>query len=181
MGNYKPFIITTLYRPPGGIPVAYFNDIDTPFGTIDCEDKEIIYLGDTNCDILDFANNDTKHLIKLLTKYNLTQMIKSPTHTTATTKTIIDHIITNRPESISKNGILAMSGVSDYDVIFLTKNMRLPKLKVPPKQLKVRNYKRFNLSAFRQDMNSVPFDEIRNVAHDANEMWILWKTFSWIY
>ena len=121
MGNYKPFIITTLYRPPGGIPVAYFNDIDTPFGTIDCEDKEIIYLGDTNCDILDFANNDTKHLIKLLTKYNLTQMIKSPTHTTATTKTIIDHIITNRPESIFKNGVLAISGVSDYDVIFLTK------------------------------------------------------------
>ena len=65
MGNYKPFIVTTLYRPPGK-PVAYFNDIDTLFGTIDCEDKEIIYLGDTNCDMLDFANNDTKHLIKLL-------------------------------------------------------------------------------------------------------------------
>ena len=121
--------------------------------TIDCEDKETIYLGDTNCDMLDFGNNDTKHLIKLLTKYNLTQMIKSPTRTTATTKTIIDHIITNRPESVSKNGVLA-SGISDHDVIFLTKNMRLPKLKVPPKQLKVRNYKRFNLGAFRQDMNS---------------------------
>ena len=63
-------------------------------------------LGDTNCDMFDFADNDTKHLIKLLTKYNLTQMIKSPTRTTATTKTIIDHIITNRPESVSKNGKL---------------------------------------------------------------------------
>ena len=74
------------------------------------------------------------------------------------------------------NGVLA-SGISDHDVIFLTKNMRLPKLKVPPKQLKVRNYKRFNLSTFRQDMNNVPFDEITNVAQDANEMWILWKNF----
>ena len=36
MGNYKPFIVTTLCRPPGK-PVAYFNDIDTLFGTIDCE------------------------------------------------------------------------------------------------------------------------------------------------
>ena len=165
-GNYKPFIVTTLYRPPGK-PVAYFNDIDTLFGTIDCEDKETIYLGDTDCDMLDFANNDTKYLIKLLTKYNLTQMIKSLTRTTAATKTIIDHIITNRPESVSKNGVLA-SGISDHDVIFLTKNMRLPKLKVPPKQLKVRNYKRFNLSAFRQDMKNVLFDEIRDVAQDAN-------------
>ena len=137
MGNYKPFIVTTLYRPPGK-PVAYFNDINTLFGTIDCEDKETIHLGDTNCDMLDFANNDTKHLIKLLTKYNLPQMIKSPTRTTATTKTIIDHIITNRPEFVSKNGVLA-NGISDHDVIFFTKNMRLPKLKVPPKQLKVRN------------------------------------------
>ena len=79
-GNYKPFIVTTFYRPPGK-PVAYFNDIDTLFGTIGCEDKETIYLGDANCDMLDFANNDTKYLIKLLTKYNLTQMIKSLTHT----------------------------------------------------------------------------------------------------
>ena len=140
IGNYKPFIVTTLYRPPGK-PVAYFNDIDTLFGTIDSEDKETIYLGDTNCDMLDFANNDTKHLINIFTKYSLIQLIKSPTRTTATTKTIIDHIITNRPESVSENGVLA-SGISDHDVVFLTKHMQLPKLKVPTKQLQVRNYKR---------------------------------------
>ena len=69
---------------------------------------------------------------------------------------------------ISSNG-----GISDHDDMFFAKNMRLPKLKVPPKQLKVRNYKRFNLSAFTQDMNNVPSDEIRNVAEDANEMWII--------
>ena len=65
IGNYKPFMVTTLYRPPGK-PVAYFNDIDTLFGTIDSEDKETIYLGDTNCDMLDFATKDTKHLRYLL-------------------------------------------------------------------------------------------------------------------
>ena len=77
---------------------------------------------------------------------------------------------------MSENGVLA-SGISDHDVVFLTKHMRLPKLKVPPKQLQVRNYKRFNLHAFRQDMSKIPFEEIRNVARDANEMWILWKAF----
>ena len=59
-------------------------------------------------------------------------------------------------------------------VVSVTKQMRLPKLKVPPKLLNVRNYKRFNLNAFRQDMSSVPFDEI---ACDANEMWTLLKAF----
>ena len=43
--------------------------------------------------------------------------------------------------------------------------------------LNVRNYKKFNLKAFRKDMNNVPFDEIRNISRDANEMWTLWKSF----
>ena len=50
--------------------------------------------------MLDSTNNDTKHLMKLLTEFNLVQFIKSPARTTATTKTIIDHIITNRSESV---------------------------------------------------------------------------------
>ena len=55
----------------------------------DAEDKETLYLGDTNCDMLDSTNDDTKRLMKLLTKFNLVQLIKtSPTRTMATTKTI---------------------------------------------------------------------------------------------
>ena len=110
------------------------------FRFIDAEDKEPIYLGDTNCDMLDSTNNDTKHFMKLLTKFNLVQLIKNPTHTTATTKTIIDHIITNRSESVSKSGVLSC-GISDHDAVFMTKSMRLPKLKAVPKLLNVRNYK----------------------------------------
>ena len=45
LGNYKPFIVTSLYRPPGK-PVAYFNELDNLFGTLNTEDKETIYLGD---------------------------------------------------------------------------------------------------------------------------------------
>ena len=59
---------------------------------------------------------------------------------TATSKTIIDHIISNRSEAVSKSGVLAC-GISDHDVVFMTKHMRLPKLRAPPKLLNVRNYK----------------------------------------
>ena len=44
--------------------------------------------------------------------------------------------------------------------------------------LNVRNYKKFNINAFRQNMSSVLFDEIKNIARDANEMWTPWKAFS---
>ena len=139
------------------------------FGTLDTEDKETIYFGDTKSDMLDPANNDTKHLKKLLIKFDLVQLIRNPTRTTATTKPIIDDIITNKPEFVSKNGVLSC-GISDHDAVFLTKQMTLPKLKAPPKLLNVRNYKKFNLNAFKQDISSVPFGEIKNVARDANEM-----------
>ena len=128
VGNYKPFIVTSVYRPPGK-PVEYFNEFDKLLNSIDAEDKEtIIYLGDTNCNMLDFTNNDTKNLMRLLTKFHPIQLVKSPTRTTATTKTIIDHIITNRPASVSKSGVLSC-GISDHDAVFMIKRMRLQKLK----------------------------------------------------
>ena len=37
--NYKPFIVTSIYRQPG-IPVDYFNELDRLFHFIDAEDKE---------------------------------------------------------------------------------------------------------------------------------------------
>ena len=47
-------------------------------------------------------SNDTVHLKRLIKTYSLTH----------TTQTIIDHIVTNRPERISE------SGTSDHDLIF---------------------------------------------------------------
>ena len=78
---------------------------------------------------------------------------------------------------MSKSGVL-FCGISDHVVVFLTKHMRLPELKASPRLLNVRNYKKFNLEAFRKDMNNVPFDEIKMISRDANEIWTLWESFS---
>ena len=72
-----------------------------------------------------FPHNFSSDLKRLLIKFNLVQLIKDPTRTTATTKTIIDHIITNKSEFVSDSGVLSC-GISDHDVVFLTKPMRLP-------------------------------------------------------
>ena len=153
-GNYKPFIITLIYRPPGK-PVELFRYIDNLFGTIDSEDKEAIYIGDMNCDLLYHTNNDTKNLMRLFTKFSLCQITKCPTRTTVSTKTIIDHIFTNRQVAVAECGVIAC-GISDHDAVYMIKSMRLPKLKVPPKILSVRNYKWFDAVAFKHDLNNVP-------------------------
>ena len=114
--------------------------------------------------------------MRLLTKFHLVQLIKSPMCTTATTKTVIDHIITNKPAFVSKSGALSCD-ISDHDAVFMIKHIRLLKLKAPPKHLHVRNCKKFDLKTFKKDMINVPFDEIKYISSDANEMWNLWKRF----
>ena len=54
---------------------------------------------------------------------------------------------------------------------------KVSKVKAPPKHLNVRNYKKCDLKAFRKDVNSIHFDEIKYISSDANKMWTLWKSF----
>ena len=70
-------------------------------------------------------------------------------------------------------------GISDHDLIFMTKKIRSPKSKFAPRIIiNIRNQKRFDLRAFQNDiLNNIPFDEIKATCKDANETWLQWKTF----
>ena len=83
------------------------------------------------------------------------------------TKTIIDRIITNKPNMVSKSGVISC-GISDHGV---ERNVRAPKLKVPPKILSVFNFKRFDSDSFETDINGIPMEKIRSVSGDVNGMW----------
>ena len=75
VGNYKPFIVTSLYRPPDK-PVSHFDEIEALVSTLDNKNLEFIMIGDTNCNFMDKADYATKHLLKLMASYNLQQLIK---------------------------------------------------------------------------------------------------------
>ena len=103
IGMHKPFIVTSLYSP--NHTVEYFNKLKSLIENIDLEKRESILIGDTNCDFLK-PTNYTVHLKRLIKTYSLTQLIKEPTRTTHTTQTIIDDIITNRPERVYESGVI---------------------------------------------------------------------------
>ena len=50
-GHYRPFIVTSLHRPPGK-PVSHFQNIEKTLSAIEANGKEAIIMGDTNCDYL---------------------------------------------------------------------------------------------------------------------------------
>ena len=176
VGHYRPFIVTSLYRPPGK-PVSHFKDIEKTLSAIEADGKEAIIMGDTNCDYLNQSNNDTKHMKKIAHKLGFSHIIKEATRTTADTKTNIDHIFTNKPEFVRTSGVIHC-GISDHDAAYMIRNMRVSKPhKLPPKILNVRNFRKFVQVAFQLDIEKIPTEQITFVSKDINEMWLLWKTF----
>ena len=110
----KSISAITWYRPEG--PVEIIDHVETLISRIDSENKECIFIGDTNCNLLsEFPDNSTKHLTKLLQTYNFTQIIDEPTRTTIDTETLIDHVITNRSDANLEYGVIKC-GISDHDV-----------------------------------------------------------------
>ena len=126
-GKFKPFIVTSVYRLPGK-PVSYFNELESLFSMLEAQNKESVIIGDINCDFDTPPDNNTRHLSCILNSFGYNQLIKEPTRTTSTTSTIIDHIMTNRPDVVSSSGVKPC-GISDHDVLHLIRNFRAPKLR----------------------------------------------------
>ena len=108
-----------------------------------------------NIDMLTPTNAVTKEYQSLLDMFDLHQMIKEPTRTTRTSKTIIDHIVVNSPSSVTASGVIPCSIVSDHDGVYACVNTRVPQFK--PRYKYIRNTRTFDRSAFINDFQTIPF------------------------
>ena len=147
-----------------------FEPIESLFSAIDQENKECIVSGDFNCDLQKSDKNNQKHIKRIYKTYGFKQFIDKPTRTTTSeSKTLIDHISSNRPECVSRSGVIPC-GISDHDIVPLIRSMRIPKLKKEPKIMTVRKCKNFDEITFLADLSKIRFDEIKNITDDQNEM-----------
>ena len=84
--------------------------------------KEIILLGDTNCDLTtkqadQRIDNGTGHVISLYELFSFSQLIKEPTRVTLDISSIIDHITTTCARNIIKSGVHEVS-MSDHNMVY---------------------------------------------------------------
>ena len=142
----KPIIFTCVYRPPGS-KVALFENIEARFSILDHEHFEFLVSGDFNCNQVNNTDNDTKHIKRIYGTYNCKQLITEYTRVTWNTQTIIDHVITNKPEHIATSGVIPC-GISDHDVTYAVRSSKLPKRKKVLKRVTVRKYNKFDVKAF---------------------------------
>lgn len=153
LSTSKNIFITTLYKPPQSSKYLQnnFNELFNEFLMhLSDESKECILLGDLNCDFLKPADN--KEMKLTLSEYGFTQIIKDATRVTKETKTLIDIIATNRPETIA-NSTVIQSSISDHDLIACMR--KLNHKKFSPKTIKCRNYKSYNPQLMNLDFDCV--------------------------
>ena len=137
----RPFSVGVIYRPPN--QNNFIEDFSESFCKLFPELNDIFILGDVNINIFLNRKNilqDNKAYLAIsstletnfkkyrefCSTFSLVQMINSPTRITANSSSLIDHILTNASDKISKAGIIDI-GISDHQLIFCTRKLFRPK------------------------------------------------------
>ena len=108
----KSLFVVACYRTPK-CETQTVIEMETLLNVLDNENKEIIPIGDINCDDLPIDEKSTmiRKLRDLYRVHQMKQLIKEPARSTLTTATIIDHFATNKPNSITSSGVFAAVSV----------------------------------------------------------------------
>ena len=157
----KPYLVFSWYRPPSAT-IETFESLERVLRFIESEDKEIILLGDANCDfsykMLESSSNNLPNginrLADLYDSFGLTQLISEPTRETIDTSTIIDHIAVSAECDIIESGVLKLA-LSDHYLVYAIRKFR-GNIPCSHKMIKTRRMKNFNegSSKFRLAANS---------------------------
>ena len=116
----NPVLICFMYQSPDSseyLDKNFLTYFDNMIETVDYENKEAILAGKLNCNYL--VHNDHKEIKETLYRDKLKQLIKQPTRTTETSKTLIDITCTNN-ERTASDTIVEPSAINDHDLIGIT-------------------------------------------------------------
>ena len=155
----KPSFVLAWYRP-SKYETETLTEIETLPKAVESEKKEIILIGDLNCN--DFPVEDKNMMIKnlrdLYRVYQMKQLIKEPTRSTVKSATIINHFATNKPNLIRNSGVFA-TGFSDHDMIFGIRNPNPnPWINREPKIIKTLQLKHYDAQKFRDDLRKIDWE-----------------------
>ena len=111
----------------------------------------ILLAGDVNINLSD-PNSDTKnHLSDLRDTFELINLVKEKTYFKNKDGTLLDVILTNRPNSFQKT-VITETGLSDCHKLVSTV-FRSTFIKLPPKTVRYRSYKTYYKHTFLHELD----------------------------
>ena len=115
--NSKLIITCVLYQPPNSskhLSKGFLETFDKQLSNIIRENKEVIIVGDINFNYLDESNG--KQFKELLSLNGFVQAVNGPTRITPNSETLIDVILTSKPENVCDIKIIP-TAISDHDAV----------------------------------------------------------------
>ena len=174
----KPFLILAWYRPPNA-PVDIFFKLEKVTSYFDREEKEIILLGDINCDLKTVKQNEqsaegnSKHICRIYELFNCQQLIEEPTLVTLNTAAIIDHIATTCSKNIVNSGVYKMA-LSDHYLVYCIRKFNGAVIK-DHKVIKTRKMNKFDEGHFLNDVSSVCWEKVVTQTDDIDIFYRNWS------
>ena len=97
-------------------------------------------------------------------------MNDQPTRVTTSSSTLIDHVISSKPETIKETKTLEL-GISDHMLVYVSLKTKLRR--PPPKIINARSYSKFDLNEFRKDVEKAPWS-VCSVFDDMEDVYWAW-------
>ena len=119
--NNNDVLFVGIYRTPKATGTDYYRKLEEEFNslcmwaTMEC--NTLILTGDLNLDRLRPERTEGKILLSLEEVYGLECLIKDPTRITPTSETLLDVILTNKPELFKTSGVLNPE-MSDHHLVY---------------------------------------------------------------
>ena len=160
----KNIVIGSIYRHPANECATLHNALKEQLSNLNNKDKEVFVLGDININLFNYnRDNQTSDYLDMLLDLGYMPLISKATRITDHTATLIDHIYTNVPQKITKEG-LCLADITDHLPVFCTVRNRLP---VHHETKNFRDFSHFDQHLFLSDLEDIDFNQI--VGEDVNE------------
>ena len=162
-------LLCVLYRPPDSSKYLNKNFTKSFNDMLEIVAVEAIVMGDFNVNFLKV--NDHPDIKATIALHGYKQLLKQPTRTVGDSATLIDVILTNKPNTISATEIFPCS-YSDHDMIGCIR--KLHHIKYNNKDVTCRNYKDYDAETVNRDLKDCDWAEFYSCI-DVNTAWQIMK------
>ena len=169
----KSFLLCSVYRPPSASTDWADNFAEEINNATSCHDIEVLLAGDLN---IDYKKEVPRFWINTLERFDLSQLVKTPTRVTAKSDTLIDHIYTNKPENICEI-IVPYLALSDHYPVCVTRQFPKSEQKRKHVEVQYRDFKNINEAQFRTDLLYTDFNSIDNIDDTADAFTKFYELF----
>ena len=176
MINNNDVLFVGIYRPPKATGSNYYLKLEAElnslcmWATMEC--ATVILTGDLNLDRLRPESTEGKLLINLEEVYGLECLVTEPTRITCTSATLLDVILTNRPDHFRASGVFNPE-ISDHNLIY-----GVMKERVSQHQRKVitfRSTKALDAEKLNEDLKAAPWN-VMDTFDTLEDKYQYWKS-----